>query len=59
VRLFSTVELVNALGPVENQGIPTATVSVIQALKGVCHGSLQPDGRAMGKDATILPGQAN
>ena len=45
-----------ALGRVENQGIPLPTASVVQALKGVCHGPVQPDGRAMGEDGAFLPG---
>ena len=51
------VRLGNYLGPVENQGVPTTTSAVIQALKGVCHGSVEPDGRAVGEDAAILLGQ--
>ena len=44
----------DALGPVEIQGIPTTTASVIQAPKGVCHGSFQLNGRAMGQDGASL-----
>ena len=48
-----------ALGSVENYGISLATASVVQAPKGVWHGSVQFDGRAMGQDAIVLPGQAD
>ena len=43
------------LGAVENHGIPMTTACVIQAPKGVCHGSVQLDGCAMGENGTFLP----
>jgi MFS family permease len=46
------------LGPVENRD-SLGQGSVIQALKGVCHGSVQLDGCAMGEDAAFLFGQAD
>ena len=49
------VTRLDRLGPVENQGVPMTTVSVIQAPKGVCHGPVQLDGCAMGEDAAFLP----
>ena len=48
--------MMNLLGPVENQGIPLTTVTVIQVPKGVCHGSVQPDGRSVGKDGALRLG---
>src|ERR1700710_1364682 len=51
--------ITSRLGPVENQGLPLTTGSVIQAPKGVCHGSVQPDGRTVGEDGTFLPGQTD
>ena len=46
------------LGPIENQGIPTTTVSVIRAPKGVCYGPVQRDGRPMGENAAFRLGKA-
>jgi drug/metabolite transporter (DMT)-like permease len=45
------------LGPVENWLSLIAAV-VVQAPKGVCHGSVQSDGCAVGEDVSRLPGQA-